>query len=851
MMRKLMSCLSILLFLPGWVMAECATVTPIHTGYRLDIPCLELGGQHYRLALDLDTVTLNFVYAGHEVARVDSICAVMDGNLNIDIPCVSFLGSTFSLPLIYHPALGVWRLPESGGNNPPEADGVTLNVDSSIPYIVQQLSARDPDGDMIQYELISPVSGTGYADAFINPSNGRLYVTHEPAGNSAFSLSYRVSDGQLFSDPAMVSVNVTYLSEENKNTGRNEVDAERYASFALSTLNSRLLGAVGEAPATPRSIDLSPNFPTPGDQGNQNSCVGWATAYALKSYQERVEIGWPLNTPDHLFSPSFLYNQINYQQDRGSYINEALDLAVNTGLATLSKMPYSDQDYLTQPSQAAFTEAADFKAAGWRRVNDTSQIKAALANGRPVVGGISVYEQLMQLRGTDSVYNTASGNNQGGHAITIVGYDDDRYGGALKVINSWGQAWGDGGYFWMPYQFAASGIMSEAYVLEDAENSQAVTPVEEPTQPIPDQNSLPNLTVEMWNADYNPQPRGSGSLTYSVKNTGAGSAAAGAYVALIISRNPEFSPNDDMVVYEMLPDLAPGASVYRDETNAIPFNFPDQLEGGTYYMTVVVDPMDMIDESLESDNASPGNQPVEIRNTLPDLVVDTWYAQWDGYGNGTLTYQVSNSGASSTTSMAWDINLILDQDQVVGNGNEIYLFYEKAQFILDPGGYIYRDAWNAEYFNLYETYDGYPVPAGTYYMALWVDDRNVEAESNELNNGSYSWGTVQVGSSWWRSNGNRSLSANGDSVGLDGDTGSGREGVAYNGRQLPAPSDLSWKKVVLQRSLDGRRGVNSGEGHNPGTQQLSVVPMESVKGEKRIFARTGVVFPTSVRTKMP
>ena len=34
----------------------------------------------------------------------------------------------------------------------------------------------------------------------------------------------------------------------------------------------------------PEKVDLSPHMPPPGDQGNQNSCVGWATAYALKSY---------------------------------------------------------------------------------------------------------------------------------------------------------------------------------------------------------------------------------------------------------------------------------------------------------------------------------------------------------------------------------------------------------------------------------------------------------------------------------------------------------------------------------------------------------------------------------------
>jgi hypothetical protein len=103
-------------------------------------------------------------------------------------------------------------------------------------------------------------------------------------------------------------------------------------------------------------------------------------------------MGWSLNTVDHLFSPSFVYDQINGGQDQGSYIFHALDLAVNNGIATLRQMPYSVTDYRTQPSAEAFAEAAIFKSAEWNRINDTSQIKAALANRNLVVAGIAVYQ---------------------------------------------------------------------------------------------------------------------------------------------------------------------------------------------------------------------------------------------------------------------------------------------------------------------------------------------------------------------------------------------------------------------------------------------------------------------------
>ena len=39
----------------------------------------------------------------------------------------------------------------------------------------------------------------------------------------------------------------------------------------------------------PLAVDLSHNMPPAGHQGGQNSCVGWSVAYAVKSYQEKIE----------------------------------------------------------------------------------------------------------------------------------------------------------------------------------------------------------------------------------------------------------------------------------------------------------------------------------------------------------------------------------------------------------------------------------------------------------------------------------------------------------------------------------------------------------------------------------
>ena len=688
---------------------------------------------------------------------------------------------------------GIYCQPDAIGeaNQPPIASSVSLQLDSSIPYLQQQLIGSDPDNDTIRYELVSPTSGTGYSSAYVNETSGMLYLTHSPTGNDSFSITFRVTDGQLYSDSAMVNIAVNYNSEEDKGTGSEDIDPEAYARFDFAQFNIDILGVINGTPGIPDSIDLSINFPTPGNQQNQSSCVGWATAYALKTYQEKVEMGWSLNPWGHIFSPAYIYNQINRGSDGGSLISDALDLVISQGVATWETMPYDADDYLSQPSGLARVEASQYPAANRLSVKGTSQIKAALINRQPVVAGIRVFQQLKELYGQDSVYNTASGEDQGGHAVTIVGYDDNKFGGAFKIINSWGTSWGDNGYFWLTYNFASQGIIREAYVLIDAENGSDISDQGEQTVPEPDYNTLPNLTINNWNISYDPRPRGEGTLTYKITNTGFSTAPKGADVNLMLSENNIFSSSDYYVIYEPIPyDLDPGSYVYRDNSNSISFRFPDQLPSGIYYMALWVDDQDVVAESNEDDNQSIGNGFVTIENSLPDLSINTWYANWDGYGNGTLTYEVINNGNSATDSTDWWINLILDPDQLLGNGNEEYVFFERGGYLLNPGGSVYRDQYSPAYFNLYQDYYGNPIPAGTYFMALWVDDLNDVEESNELNNSSYSWGTVPI-----YYYGSAQLSSVNDQS-----TDNSRN--AHNGKKSP-PKNIVSRKVEISRDESG------------------------------------------------
>jgi hypothetical protein len=96
----------------------------------------------------------------------------------------------------------------------------------------------------------------------------------------------------------------------------------------------------------PERVDLSDRFPTPGDQGRQNSCVGWSVGYARAYYANKAE-GRDLSDPANIPSPAYIYDSIirentSQQCGSGSKISAALNLLIR-GAVSLKQLPYSEE----------------------------------------------------------------------------------------------------------------------------------------------------------------------------------------------------------------------------------------------------------------------------------------------------------------------------------------------------------------------------------------------------------------------------------------------------------------------------------------------------------------------------
>ena len=231
----------------------------------------------------------------------------------------------------------------------------------------------------------------------------------------------------------------------------------------------------------PEKVDLSPFMPPVGSQGYQGSCVAWAVGYYQKTFQEWLEHKWDVTNDSHKFSPAFIYNQINGGADNGAYFSDAFKCLIDLGCANLVDCPYKWWDCTTWPSESAYLHAIPYRneEAYYFYCGDNAginSIKQLLAESVIVVIGIEVFDNFDYINNYDTMYcvTDLTGSSRGGHAVTIVGYDDNKvthdtalgpgYGiGAFRLVNSWGTGWGNQGYFWMSYEAVKNPTLSHRW----------------------------------------------------------------------------------------------------------------------------------------------------------------------------------------------------------------------------------------------------------------------------------------------------------------------------------------------------------------------------------------------------
>ncbi|MGC5165614.1 C1 family peptidase [Luteimicrobium sp. DT211] len=209
------------------------------------------------------------------------------------------------------------------------------------------------------------------------------------------------------------------------------------------------------------------------DQRWCGSCVSFATA-GLVSAQAAIELGvhdLDLSEADQHFCSS-------HGAHCGGWNNhDSLDQVRQRGISTEASFPYmsafDSPPQVTNPADPNSLWAAHCRAQRLRRAYSITNFTAHTGDDRktylstvgPMICGFTVFEDFDVYAG--GVFRHVTGKSRGGHAVLVVGYDDDR--GCWICRNSWGTGFGgaaqpDGtgaGFFELGY--GDSGIDGEAF----------------------------------------------------------------------------------------------------------------------------------------------------------------------------------------------------------------------------------------------------------------------------------------------------------------------------------------------------------------------------------------------------
>ncbi len=455
-------------------------------------------------------------------------------------------------------------------------------------------------------------------------------------------------------------------------------DASAQARSLGAVLDPQVYETVAAAPpltrgsyeGMPTKLSMRAYVPVPGNQGEQGSCVGWATAYAARTLiaAREAEVTHSAAKRQLTLSPSFIFNQIQRQGcENGSLISDALKLMSEQGVASMASFPYRENSCVAQPDARILQEAEDFRIKAFTRLwgstsrNRHVSARRALAAGHPVVIGMFLPESFVDFDGSDffATEDERAGMQAlyegrrsplilGGHAMTVVGYDDAREGGSFEIVNSWGPDWGDGGFFWINYR-DFNHFVTQGYEMIPEAPDQTIA------DPLSAQVTLRHISGDVLNARADGAgyrvtrslPSGTRFRVEATSKTAAnvyaiGGDATGDYVALF-PRGGRVSPH--LAAQETL--LLPGPTEQH-------FTRLNDTTGTDFYILLIArDPLSVA-RVAERMAAVDGDVQTRLRAALGDRLIP----------DGEVTLNRVSIGAASDSAKGDVIALILTIDHV-------------------------------------------------------------------------------------------------------------------------------------------------------------------------------------------
>jgi len=200
-------------------------------------------------------------------------------------------------------------------------------------------------------------------------------------------------------------------------------------------------------------------------QENVGCCT--ASAVLLAAEIMSAKVGKTLN-----LSRLFVYYMTRKLQGRlgqkGAELKSTFDALSQYGVCKEQFWPFNYQRVDHEPSVMAI-QNAHYKINGYENVNP-SDFNSLLDRGIPVVIGMHTGKLFWNIKGElhEQAYGPINDTNNRlskGHAVTIVGYNNEIQGGSWIIANSLGLRWGYRGCGILPYSCHVD--IGESYVIRN------------------------------------------------------------------------------------------------------------------------------------------------------------------------------------------------------------------------------------------------------------------------------------------------------------------------------------------------------------------------------------------------
>ncbi len=265
---------------------------------------------------------------------------------------------------------------------------------------------------------------------------------------------------------------------------------EDYYALNQNSNDKKSIASIGVS-APPAFVDNSTSkyFPQIGNQGQLGSCTFFAQIYYQFTYMMNRDMDIT-TTPENTFSPQWAYNVVAGTDNLIGPYYDCFSFMQKQGNVFLSQVPYTLDTTSYSPSEEIWRTSINYRIKDFYKIDnvgtkdkmitsaddeDLIPIKTALANGEVLTYSthINSWKNVELKTNPQAPENdkyigeyavVAEIGSEGGHRMTIVGYNDNLWVdinennrvdqgemGALKVANSWGDEYANKGFIWIAY----------------------------------------------------------------------------------------------------------------------------------------------------------------------------------------------------------------------------------------------------------------------------------------------------------------------------------------------------------------------------------------------------------------